>query len=119
MWGDFQKELAGSARQTTNNRMELTAAVSALEALQRPSKVEIHTDSQYMRNGITDWIHGWMRKGWRTSTGKPVENQELWQRLYDLTKKHQVEWKWVKGHATNAMNNRVDELANEARKKRL
>lgn len=117
--GDARKELCGSERHTTNNRMELTAAVRALEALNRPCRVEFHTDSQYMRRGITEWIHNWMRNGWRTAAKKPVENQELWQALYTLTQQHQIEWVWVKGHATNAMNNAVDALANKARKERL
>jgi ribonuclease HI len=119
IYGDAQKELSGSERQTTNNRMELTAAVKALEALGRPCVVEFHTDSQYMRKGITEWIHNWRKNGWKTSAKKPVENQELWMELYDQSQKHQIRWVWVKGHASNAMNNRCDELANEARKRRL
>jgi ribonuclease HI len=116
--GEHRKTLSGSEIQTTNNRMELTAAVYALEALTRPCRVEFHTDSQYMRQGITSWIHNWMRNGWRTAAKKPVENKELWIRLYDATQKHQIEWVWVKGHATNALNNEVDQLANVARKER-
>jgi len=114
-----RKELSGSEPHTTNNRMELTAAVRALQALTRPCRVEFHTDSQYMRLGITQWIHNWMKNGWRTSAKKPVENQQLWMELYDLTRQHQIEWVWVKGHATNALNNEVDVLANTARKQRL
>lgn len=119
IWGDMEKELCGSARHTTNNKMELTAAVSALAALKRPCVVEIHTDSTYLRNGITKWIHTWMKNDWQTSARKPVENQDLWMQLYDLTQKHTMRWRWVKGHSTNPFNQRVDELANEARKKRL
>jgi ribonuclease HI len=117
-YGDARKELAGSEAHTTNNRMELTAAVKALEALNRPCEVELHTDSQYMRNGITSWITNWMRNGWRTAQKKPVENQDLWLRLYELTQVHQVHWNWVKGHASDALNTRVDELANQARRNR-
>ena len=119
LYGDARKELSGSERQTTNNRMELTAAVRALQALTRPCRVEFHTDSQYMRRGITEWIHTWMKNGWRTAAKKPVENQELWMALYDLTRQHQIEWVWVKGHATNPLNNEVDALANTARKQKL
>jgi ribonuclease HI len=117
--GDARKELCGSERHTTNNRMELTAAVRALEALNRPCRVEFHTDSQYMRLGITQWIHNWMKNGWRTAAKKPVENQDLWMQLHALTQIHQIDWVWVKGHADDAMNNAVDALANQARKQRL
>lgn len=119
MWGDARKELCGSERQSTNNRMELTAAVKALEALKRPCVVEFHTDSEYMRKGITEWIYKWMRNGWQTAAKKPVENKELWMQLYDQTKQHEIRWVWVKGHSTNEFNNRCDELANEARRRRL
>lgn len=119
IYGDAQKEISGSKAYTTNNEMELTAAVKALEALNRPCAVELHTDSSYMRNGITKWIYGWLKNGWKTSKGTPVENQALWAALHELTQKHQITWKWVKGHSTNAFNQRVDELANEARKKKL
>ena len=119
LFGEASKELSGSERHTTNNRMELTAAVKALEALKRPCEIDLHTDSQYMRNGITTWIHNWMKNGWRTAQKKPVENQELWMQLHALTLQHTVRWVWVKGHADNKYNNRVDELANEARKNRL
>lgn len=117
--GNARKELCGSERHSTNNRMELTAAVRALEALKEPCRVEFHTDSQYMRNGITSWIHNWMRNGWLTAAKKPVENQELWKALYEATRIHDINWVWVKGHADNPLNNRVDALANEARKNRL
>ncbi|MFO7321191.1 MAG: ribonuclease HI [Chloroflexota bacterium] len=119
LYGDKRKELSGSERHTTNNRMELTAAVKALEALKEPCNVEFHTDSQYLRNGITKWIHNWKRNGWLTASKKPVENQELWKALDEATRRHQINWVWVRGHGTNALNNRVDALANEARVKQL
>lgn len=119
MYDGVEKEVYGSNRQTTNNQMELTAAVSALDALKRPCEVELHTDSAYMRNGITKWIHNWLKNGWKTAKGKPVENQDLWMRLYDLTQRHDITWKWVKGHSTNQMNERVDKLAKKARKEKL
>ncbi len=115
-YGNAEKEISGAEPRTTNNKMELMAAVSALEALTRPSLVEFHTDSQYVRRGITEWIHNWMRNGWMTSAKKPVENQELWKRLYQATQTHKINWIWVKGHASSEMNNRVDRLANAARK---
>jgi ribonuclease HI len=119
MYGDVKKEISGSERHTTNNRMELTAAVEALATLKRPCEIEFFTDSQYMRNGITKWIHGWMKNGWKTAAKKPVENQELWIKLYALTQTHTIDWKWVKGHADNELNERVDQLANEARKNKI
>jgi ribonuclease HI len=96
---------------TTNNRMELLAAISALEALARPSEITIVTDSAYVKNGITEWIGGWKRKGWRTAGGSPVKNVELWQRLETAQARHQVTWRWIKGHAGHAENERADELA--------
>lgn len=119
MYGEVTKEISGSAARATNNQMELTAAVRALEALKRPCEVEIHTDSAYLKNGITKWIHNWVQNDWKTSSKNPVENQDLWMRLYELTQQHTVTWKWVKGHSVNKYNQRVDELANEARVKRL
>lgn len=116
IYGEHQKEVSGGEPNTTNNRMELMAAIKSLESLNRPCQIEFHTDSQYVKNGITSWIHGWMKNGWMTAARKPVENKELWQQLYALTQKHQINWKWVKGHSTSALNNRVDELANEARR---
>ena len=107
------KELSGGEANTTNNRMELTGAIMALEALTRPSLVEVHTDSQYMRDGITKWIHGWKRNGWKTADKKPVKNMELWQRLDAALNRHQVSWHWVKGHAGHDDNERADELARE------
>jgi len=106
-----QRELSGGAAETTNNQMELMAAISALEALKRPSKLTIVTDSQYVKNGVTGWIHGWKRNGWRTAARKPVKNAELWQRLDAAQARHDVTWEWVKGHAGHPENERADELA--------
>lgn len=111
-FGDFVKELyGGSAETTTNNRMELTAPCVALETLTRPCVVQIHTDSQYVRNGITQWLPGWKRNGWRTASKQPVKNADLWQRLEEACERHQVEWFWVKGHAGIADNELADQLA--------
>jgi len=107
----FEKELSGGEAHTTNNRMELMGAISALEALTRACDVALHTDSQYVKNGVTNWIHGWKKNGWRTADKKPVKNAELWQRLDAARDRHHVEWKWVKGHAGDEMNERADELA--------
>jgi ribonuclease HI len=109
-----EKELKGGEPLTTNNRMELSAAIAALEALTRPCAVDLYTDSQYLRDGITKWIHQWKRNGWRTADRKPVRNAELWQRLDAALKPHKVSWHWVRGHAGHAMNERADELAREA-----
>ncbi|RJL06331.1 ribonuclease HI [Paracoccus aestuarii] len=106
-----QRELQGGEAQTTNNRMELMAAISALEALRRPSQIVIVTDSNYVKNGVTQWIHGWKRNGWKTADRKPVKNVELWQRLDAAQAAHKVEWRWIKGHAGHAENERADELA--------
>lgn len=111
------EEISGREDSTTNNRMELTAAIKALEALKEPSAVEFHTDSQYVKNGITEWMAGWVRKGWKTANGDPVKNQELWEKLHEATQRHTISWKWVKGHATSKYNNRVDELATAARER--
>ena len=111
--GPHRKELKGGEAQTTNNRMELTAAIEALEALKAPSDVELHTDSNYLRGGITSWIKGWKRNGWRTADKKPVKNVELWQRLEQAEAPHRVDWHWVKGHAGHDENERADELARE------
>lgn len=108
-----EKELCGGELLTTNNRMELTAVIRALEALKRPSKVKIHTDSVYVQKGITEWIHGWKTRGWRTSDKKPVKNDELWRELDGLSQQHKIEWIWVKGHAGDAGNERADALANQ------
>ena len=112
-FGDHEKELHGGEAHTTNNRMELMAAISALEALKRPCVVDIHTDSQYLRNGIMTWIHGWKRNGWRTADKSPVKNVDLWKRLDDALKAHTVHWHWVKGHAGHDMNERADQLARD------
>lgn len=108
-----EKELYGGEANTTNNRMELTAVIRALEALKRPSRVRLHTDSQYVQKGISQWIRDWKRRGWRTSDKKPVKNRDLWQRLDELAAVHQVEWLWVRGHAGHAENERADRLANK------
>ena len=112
--GGKQRELHGGAPDTTNNRMELTAVIRALEALKRPSRVRLHTDSQYVQLGISQWIHNWKKRGWRTADRKPVKNAELWQRLDQLVHAgpHQIEWHWVKGHAGDPGNERADALAN-------
>ncbi len=106
-----KRELKGGEKLTTNNRMELLAAIHALEALERPSAVTIVTDSAYVKGGITEWIHGWKRRGWKTSTKKDVKNVDLWQRLDEAQARHQVTWEWVKGHAGHPENERADELA--------
>jgi ribonuclease HI len=110
-----ERELSGGEAATTNNRMELTAAAVALESLKRACKVVLYTDSEYVKNGITRWHTGWVRKNWRTANGDPVANMDLWQRLLAAEKPHQVEWKWVRGHSGDLMNDRVDRLATEAR----
>lgn len=115
IYGEHQSELSGGEAQTTNNQMELTAAIKALEALTRPCEVEFYTDSQYLRQGITDWIKGWRKNGWKTAAKKPVLNQELWIRLDELNQKHHVSWHWTRGHAGDRFNERVDQLATEAR----
>ncbi len=112
-FGDVEKELKGGERDTTNNRMELMAAISGLEALKKPAVVDLTTDSQYVRQGITSWIFNWKKNGWRTSDKKPVKNVDLWQRLDAALHQHQVRWHWVKGHAGHAENERVDQLARE------
>ena len=113
-YGDTEKELSGGETETTNNRMEMMAAIAALEALKRPVTVDIHTDSTYVRDGITKWIHGWKKRDWRTTDKKPVKNVDLWQRLEAAAAKHEVAWHWVKGHAGHPENERADELAREA-----
>ena len=108
-----EKELWGGEADTTNNRMELMAAIRALEALKRPSHVKLYTDSIYVMKGITAWIHDWKKKGWRTAEKKPVKNEDLWRRLDELAARHQIEWHWVKGHAGHPENERADALANK------
>jgi ribonuclease HI len=114
-----ERELSGADAATTNNRMELIAATMALEALKRPCRVVLHTDSEYLRNGVTRWHQGWVRRNWRNSAGDPVANMELWRRLLDAAKAHEIEWRWVRGHSGDVMNERVDRLATEARENAL
>ena len=113
IWGDHRKELSGGEAQTTNNRMELMAAISALEALKTGVEADLYTDSAYVRNGISGWIHGWKRNGWKTADKKPVKNVELWQRLEQAMAQHKVTWHWIKGHAGHPENERADELARQ------
>ena len=109
-----EKELSGSAPETTNNRMELTAAIMALEALTEPCRVRLTTDSNYLRSGIMEWINDWKQRGWLTASKRPVKNQDLWQRLDAVAARHQIEWRWVKGHSGHAENERADALATAA-----
>lgn len=109
--GGHEKELWGGERTTTNNRMELMAAIQALETLTEPCEVVLHTDSQYVRQGITEWMPGWVRRGWKTAGGDPVKNRDLWERLHAAAQRHRVDWRWVKGHAGDPDNERVDALA--------
>ena len=111
--GTHEKEIWGGEPATTNNRMELTAVIRALEAMTRPVKARVHTDSTYVKDGITKWIHGWKRNGWRTSSKEPVKNADLWQALEAATLRHELEWHWVKGHAGHPENERADQLANK------
>lgn len=111
-FGDKTKEMSGGEPLTTNNRMELTAAIMALEALTRPCRIDLHTDSKYVMDGITGWIHGWKARGWKTADKKPVKNDDLWKRLDIARARHEVKWHWVKGHAGHALNERADQLAN-------
>ena len=106
-----ERELAGGESHTTNNRMELLAAIMALEALKSPCRVVLSTDSQYVQKGIGEWLPNWVRRGWKTAAGEPVKNQDLWQRLHSAAAPHRIEWKWVKGHAGHVENERVDKLA--------
>jgi ribonuclease HI len=110
-----ERELSDNHPETTNNRMELTAAIEALRALNRPCAVTLHTDSEYLKNGITRWMDTWIKNGWRTSKKEPVKNQDLWQALYAETQRHSINWQWVKGHAGNPYNERVDQLVGLAR----
>lgn len=112
-FGQHRKELKGGEALTTNNKMELTAAIEALNALTRSCAIDLHTDSQYVKNGVQGWIHGWKRNGWKTADKKPVKNMELWQALDEATKRHDISWHWVKGHNGDEMNERADELARE------
>lgn len=112
-WNDQSKSLCGGEAPTTNNRMELTAAIMALESLKRPCAVQLHTDSRYVMQGITEWLPNWRRRGWRTAANKPVKNADLWQRLDRAAQTHKVDWRWVKGHAGNPGNEAADALANQ------
>ena len=114
-YGERRRELSGGFRRTTNNRMELTAAMMALEALKRPCRVVLHTDSEYLKNGITRWHAGWVRRNWRNAAGDPVANMDLWRRLLDAAAAHQIVWRWVRGHSGDPMNERADVLATAAR----
>jgi ribonuclease HI len=118
-FGDHEKSLCGGEHDTTNNRMELTAVILGLKALKRPCRVRVHTDSQYVQKGISEWLPGWKRKNWKTSAGKPVKNQDLWLALDVEAGRHQVEWHWVRGHAGHPENEAADQLANEGVRKAL
>ncbi|MBM3736516.1 MAG: ribonuclease HI [Acidobacteria bacterium] len=113
------KEMFGFAPETTNNRMEMQAAIEGLRALKEPCEVTVVTDSEYLKNGITKWSEGWIRKGWRTATGEPVKNSDLWKELLNLTGKHKTHWTWTKGHASDEENNRCDELAQRAAREQV
>lgn len=113
-YAGHEKELSGAEAETTNNRMELMAAIRALEALKRPSRVRLVTDSVYVKDGVTKWIHGWKTNGWKTSAKKPVKNEDLWRRLDEAAKRHDISWEWIKGHAGHADNERADALARAA-----
>ncbi len=112
-FGEHERELKGGERNTTNNRMELTAAIAALETLKRTCKIHLHTDSIYLRDGMTSWIHNWKRNGWRTTAKKPVKNVDLWQRLDEAIQSHDIEWHWIKGHAGDPGNEAADALARQ------
>ena len=114
--GGYRREISGASARTTNNRMELTAAIRALEALKRPTAVDLYTDSTYVKDGITRWLPNWKARGWRTASKSPVKNRDLWEALDALTARHDVTWHWVRGHAGNAQNERADTLAREALK---
>ncbi|HMO43674.1 MAG TPA: ribonuclease HI [Phenylobacterium sp.] len=116
LWGDREKTLCGGEPAPTNNRMEMMAAIQALEALNRPCRVELHTDSQYLMKGITEWLPGWKSRGWKTASKEPVKNADLWRRLDEARLLHQVDWRWVKGHAGHELNERADALARQGLK---
>jgi ribonuclease HI len=113
VWGEHERELFGGERQTTNNRMELTAVIRGLEALKRRSAVEVYTDSQYVQQGMLSWLAGWKKRGWKTADKKPVKNEDLWRRLDELASAHEVSWHWVRGHDGHTENERADALANK------
>ena len=112
-WRGVERELSGGEADTTNNRMELMAAIAALESLREPCEVILHTDSQYVRQGILEWMSGWIRRGWKTAGGAPVKNRDLWERLHAASARHAVDWRWVKGHSGDPGNERVDQLARD------
>ena len=116
-FGAHERVLSGAETATTNNRMELTAAAAALEALSRPCQVALYTDSEYLKNGITRWKEGWVRRNWRNAAGDPVANMDLWRRVLDAAARHEIAWHWVRGHAGHALNERADQLATEARER--
>lgn len=113
-YGDREKEISGGTADTTNNRMEMTAAIEALSQLKRPCHVILHTDSRYLMDGITKWLPGWKSRGWKTAAKKPVLNEDLWRQLDDLNRRHEIDWRWVRGHAGHAENERADKLARDA-----
>ncbi|MEO6339260.1 MAG: ribonuclease HI [Caulobacteraceae bacterium] len=113
IFGEKERDICGGEPATTNNRMELMAAIQALEALKRPCRVELHTDSQYVRTGITEWLAGWKARGWRTAAKAPVKNEDLWRRLDEARARHEVQWRWVKGHNGHPLNERADALARQ------
>jgi ribonuclease HI len=117
--GQHEREFCGGDLATTNNRMDLMAAIQALEALKKPCKVELHTDSQYVMKGITEWVRGWKARGWKTASKDPVKNEDLWRRLDEARLRHEVDWRWVKGHAGHELNERADELARRGMKETL
>ncbi len=119
IYGDRERELWGGELSTTNNRMELMAAIEALTALKRPCRVELHTDSQYLRTGISEWLAAWKARGWRTAAKAPVKNEDLWRRLDEARARHEVDWRWVKGHAGHELNERADALARRGLKETL
>ncbi len=119
MYGDKRKTMCGGELATTNNRMELMGAIQALEVLNKPCKVELHTDSQYVMKGVTQWIHGWKARGWKTADKSPVKNEDLWKRLDAARARHDVDWRWVKGHAGHEFNEEADELARKGLKEAL
>ena len=119
IYGDTERDMCGGELATTNNRMEMMAAIQALETLKRPCRVELHTDSQYLRQGITEWMPGWKKRGWLTADKKPVKNEDLWRRLDAARARHEVSWKWVKGHAGHPLNERADALARRGLKETL
>ena len=117
--GENERQLSGGEPETTNNRMELTAAIEALAALKQPCHIQLYTDSKYVRDGITEWLPNWIRRGWKTASRKAVKNQDLWQRLNELTGQHEIEWHWVKGHAGDPGNELADALANRGLEERM